>query len=73
MPTEDEILKFSQTIEHLAKTSNLTIMDSIIAYCEKYEIEIETASSLISQKLKQRIRQEAQELNLLPKANTLPV
>ncbi len=73
MPTEDEILKFSQMIEGLAKTSNLTIMDSIIAYCEKYEIEIETASSLISQKLKQRIRQEAQELNLLPKANTLPV
>lgn len=73
MPTEDEILKFSQMIESLAKSSNLTIMDSIIAYCEKYEIEIETASSLISQKLKQRIRQEAQELNLLPKANTLPV
>ncbi len=73
MPTEEEILTFSQKIESFAKTSNLSILESILAYCEKYEIEAETISGLISQNLKQKIREEAEELNLLPKANTLPL
>ena len=73
MPTEEEVLTFSQKIESFAKTSNLGILESIIAYCEKHEIEVETISSLISQNLKQKIREEAEELNLLQKANTLPL
>jgi hypothetical protein len=73
MPTEEEVLTFSQKIESFAKTSNLGILESIIAYCEKHEIEVETISVLISQNLKQKIREEAEELNLLPKANTLPL
>jgi hypothetical protein len=73
MPTEEEVLSFSQKIEAFAKTSNLGVLESIIAYCEKHEIEVETISSLISQNLKQKIREEAEELNLLPKANTLPL
>jgi len=73
MPTEEEILTFSQKIESFAKTSNLSILESILAYCEKHEIEVETISGLISQNLKQKIREEAEELNLLPKANTLPL
>jgi hypothetical protein len=73
MPTEEEVLSFSQKLESFAKTSNLGILESIIAYCEKHEIEIETISTLISQNLKQKIREEAEELNLLPKANTLPL
>ncbi len=73
MPTEEEILTFSQKIESFAKTSNLGILESIIAYCEKHEIEVETISALISQNLKQKIREEAEELNLLQKANTLPL
>jgi len=73
MPTTDEIIKFSSFIEKFAEESKTSIMDSIITYCEKNSMEIETASSLISETLKQKIRNEAQELNLLSKANTLPL
>lgn len=73
MPTEEEVLDFSKKIEAFAKTSNLGILETIIAYCEKHEIEIEAISGLISQNLKSKLREEAEELNLLPKANTLPL
>jgi len=73
MATEEEILNFSQKMESFAKKSNLGLMEGILAYCEKYEIEVETISSLISESLKLKIREEAEELNLLPKANTLPI
>lgn len=73
MATEEEILNFSQKMESFAKKSNLGLMEAILAYCEKYEIEIEAISGLISQNLKSKLREEAEELNLLPKANTLPL
>ncbi len=73
MPTTDEIIRFSSDIEKFASESKTTIMDAIITYCEKNSMEIEMASSLISEALKQKIRKEAQELNLLSKANTLPL
>ena len=73
MATEEEILNFSQKIESFAKTSNLGIMEAIVAYCEKNEIEIESITQLVSQSLRSKLREEAEELNLLPKANTLPI
>lgn len=73
MATEEEILNFSQKIESFAKKFNLSILESIVSYCEKNEIEMESITNLISEKLKQKIRNEAEELNLLPKANTLPL
>lgn len=73
MPTEEEVLNFSQKLESFAKTSNLGLLESIIAYCDKFGIEIESISGLISQNLKRKLREEAEELNLLPKANTLPL
>lgn len=73
MPTEEEILEFSAKIEKHSKQYNLSMMESIIDFCEKNEIEIETASSLISQNLKMKVREEAEELNLISRANTLPL
>ena len=48
-------------------------MDSVLFYCEQNEMEPETAASLITGKLKQKIREEAEDLNFLPKTAKLPV
>ena len=49
-------------------------MDAICWYCDKNEIEVETAAKLINTKIKQCIALEASELNLMKeKINSLPV
>lgn len=73
MPTKNEIQEFSDTILKLAEESRESIMDTIVGYCEKSGLEVDIASTLISSSLKAKIREEAQELNLLKKTAKLPV
>ena len=49
-------------------------MDAIVWYCEKNEIEVETAAKLINTKIKETIALEAGKLNMMKeKINCLPV
>ncbi len=73
MPTKNEIQEFSDTILKLSEESRESIMDTIVGYCEKNGLEVDIASTLISSSLKAKIREEAQELNLLKKTAKLPV
>lgn len=60
-------------VTEIAEESNLTIMDAIVGYCEKTGMEIDVASTLVSSALKSKLREEAQELNLLKKSARLPI
>lgn len=71
MPTKDEITTFSFSIETLAKTKELSYMDAIIQYCSDTGLEIEMAAKLVSGSLKAKLKIEAEELNFLPKSNTV--
>jgi citrate synthase len=73
MPTRNEISEFSMKVAEMAEESNLTIMDAIVGYCEKTGMEIDVASTLVSSALKSKLREEAQELNLLKKSARLPI
>ena len=73
MPTKNEISEFSMKVAEMAEESNLTIMDAIVGYCEKTGMEIDVASTLVSSALKSKLREEAQELNLLKKSAKLPI
>jgi hypothetical protein len=73
MPTKIEIQEFSDNIIQLAEMSGEGIMDTIVSYCERTGLEIDIASTLISSSLKSKIREEAQNLNLLKKSAKLPV
>lgn len=72
-PTKIEIQDFSDMILKNATQKRMGIMDSILEYCERTGMEIDLASSLISTALKSKIREEAQELNLLKKNSKLPI
>jgi len=67
MPTKEEIRNFSLMIEQLALDEKLSYMDAICHHCKETELEIEVAATLISPPLKAKIREQAQELNLLKK------
>jgi len=73
MPTKDEIKTFSLMIEKLASELNCNRMDAILEHCKDTGLEIEVASTLISPALKAKIKEEAQELNLIKKTSKLPL
>ena len=73
MPTRDEIKNFSMMIEELAKDERLNLMDAICHHCKETGLEVEVAATLISSALKARIREEAQENNMLKKTSKLPL
>lgn len=66
---------FYKEIDKLVKNNNLTYMDAIVYYCERNEIEIETAAAMIKGnfRIKSQIQQEGEQLNFLPKTAKLPV
>ena len=73
MASRDEIKDFSVLIEKLATDNRLGLMDAICHHCKETGLEIEVAASMISSALKAKIREEAQELNLLKKSSRLPI
>ena len=73
MPSKNEISEFSTLIEELSKTLRLSRMDAIVHHCEQTGMEIDVASTLVSSALKSKIREEAQELNLLKRSSRLPL
>ena len=73
MPTQDEIKEFSMLIEQMALDKRLGLMDAICHHCKETGLEVEVAATLISSALKARIKEEAQELNLIKKSSRLPI
>ena len=61
-------------IEIVASDLRVSYMDAIVWYCEKHELEIETAAKMINTKIKETIAMEASKLNLMKeKINSLPI
>ena len=76
MVTNSEIMtsqKFSLLIEQMVLDKRCSYMDAIVLYCEKNEMEIESAAKLVNIKIKQQLEIEFGELNFLPKAAKLPI
>ena len=73
MPTRDEIKEFSMLIEKMATDKKLGLMDAICHHCKETGLEIEVAATLVSSALKAKIKEEAQELNLIKKSSKLPI
>jgi hypothetical protein len=73
MPTKDEIRDFSILVEELSARYRCNRMDAILQHCKDTGLEVEVASTLISSALKAKIKEEAQELNLIKKSSKLPI
>ena len=56
---------FSILIEEIVIEKRLSYMDAIVHYCDNNEMEIESEAKLVNSKIKESIKLEASELNLL--------
>lgn len=65
---------FSLKIENIVIDKKIPYMDAIVHYCDRNDMEIETAAKLINSKIKQTIASEASDLNMMKeKINKLPI
>ena len=60
-------------IETMVRDQNVSYMDAIFYWCEKNEMEVETAAKLISPLIKEKMLVEAQDLNIIKKSARLPI
>ena len=73
MATRDEKNNFSLQIENIAKTLQVSFIEAITHHCEQSGLEVEIAATLLNDRAKQIIREEAQELRYLPRSSKLPL
>jgi hypothetical protein len=73
MPTREEIKDFSMLVEKVAASEKIGLMDAICHHCKETGLEVEVAATLISSALKAKIKEEAQNLNLIKKSSKLPI
>tara|TARA_R100000005_G_C4883605_1_gene134012 strand:- start:33 stop:242 length:210 start_codon:yes stop_codon:yes gene_type:complete len=60
--------KFSKIIIEIVEDKEVSYLDAITDYCQKNNLEIESAAKLVNQKIKAQLKEEARELRLI-KAN----
>lgn len=65
--------EFGIYIDEMVAKLNIGYMEAVINYCNEVDIEIESVSSLINQKLKEKIQVEAEQANLMKPRGHLPI
>lgn len=67
--------RFVQEIEILCSQKNIEYIDAVVMWCEKNNLEVETAAYWIKRDstMKSKIQAEAEELNIIKRGAKLPV
>lgn len=60
-------------IEKYVQKWKVSYIDAIIAVCEANDIPLESVSKILTKPIIEKIQQEGQDLNFLPKSNKLPI
>ena len=64
---------FCRQVEKYVEKWKVSYMDAIITLCEAKGIPIESMNKILSKPLIEKLKQEGEELNFLPKSNKLPI
>lgn len=62
--------EFSKYIEGVATSKKQGYMEAVIEFCQSNDIDIEVVSKLITKSLKDKIRSEAENLNLMKRKDS---
>jgi len=66
---------FIEEIELICSSKNIEYIDAIVLWCEKNNLEVETAAYWIKKEpaLKMKIQAEAENLNIMKRGAKLPI
>ena len=62
--------QFALKIEDIVKSKKIPYIDAVCLYCENNDIDTGTVGNLVNKSLKEKIKLEAEKLNLIEKSST---
>ena len=65
--------KFSKKVQAVVFDHRCSYMDAVLHLCEQNQIDPIDVKKFLTKAVKQKIEAEAQQLNFIPKTETLPV
>lgn len=79
LPTEEQVehkimtkRRFSQEVEDLARSGELTYMECVVIVCDQQQIDPSRCKHLLAPSILDKITSEAQRLHFIPKTSSLP-
>lgn len=64
---------FCREVEKYVEQWKISYMDAVVNICESKDIPVESVAKFLSKPIIERIQQEGQDLNFLPKTSKLPI
>ena len=65
--------QYNIEIEELVEKTNMSYLDAMLYHADENNLESETVAGLINIKTKNKLREEAEILNFMPKTSKLPI
>ena len=65
--------RYNSEIEEIVERTSMSYLDSMIYHADENGLESETVAGLVNVKTKTKLREEAEQLNFMPKTSKLPI
>jgi len=65
--------EYNTEIEEIVERTSMSYLDAKLYHADENNLESETVAGLINIKTKNKLREEAEKLNFLPKTSKLPL
>ena len=65
--------QYNIEIEELVEKTSMSYLDAMLYHAEENGLESETVAGLVNTKTKTKLREEAEQLNFMPKTAKLPI
>ena len=65
--------RYNSEIEEIVERTSMSYLDAMLYQADENGLESETVAGLINVKTKTKLREEAEQLNFMPKTSKLPI
>ena len=65
--------RYNSEIEEIVERTRMSYLDAMLYHADENGLESETVAGLINVKTKTKLREEAEQLNFMPKTSKLPI
>lgn len=65
--------RYNSEIEEIVERTRMSYLDAMLYHADENGLESETVAGLVNVKTKTKLREEAEQLNFMPKTSKLPI
>ena len=65
--------RYNSEIEEIGERTRMSYLDAMLYHADENGLESETVAGLVNVKTKTKLREEAEQLNFMPKTSKLPI